>query len=71
MGISELQTFLNVLASRFARPPDRSHRCDTEGRNVTDTIRATVHIPTQPGIAIAAELPQLNLRNGAFEEGEN
>ena len=39
--------------------------------NVTDTVRATVHIPTQPGIAIAAELPQLNLRNGAFEEGEN
>src|SRR5712692_7197298 len=27
MGISELQTFLYVLASRFAHPPDRSHRC--------------------------------------------
>src|SRR5712691_7987048 len=27
MGISELQTFLYLLASRFARPPDRSHRC--------------------------------------------
>src|SRR6266852_2392257 len=27
MGISERQTFLYVLASRFAHPPDRSHRC--------------------------------------------
>src|SRR6266849_6730281 len=27
MGISELQTFLYVLASRIAHPPDRSHRC--------------------------------------------
>jgi hypothetical protein len=28
-GISRLQIFRNVPASKFARPPDRSYRCDT------------------------------------------
>jgi hypothetical protein len=27
--VSRLQIFLNVPASKFAHPPDRSHRCDT------------------------------------------